>query len=124
MCPIRCGVEIDPAARRALSPRSTPYAMINSSDGPFGFQRIATLLSLGTTSLISWSCLPRSAGVARDIPVTFPVGFARLATSPLPVSRVLPATTDGLRRCAGVRWKSRCAYRRLTVIVAVLATPL
>src|SRR5262245_1049815 len=67
-----------------------------------GFQRNATLVSAGRSSLRSCSCFAVRSN-ARDVePVMFPPGFAKLTTSPLPTGSPTIVITMGIELVASL----------------------
>jgi hypothetical protein len=68
--------------------------------GFVGFHRTATRETEGIASLSISSRLPLSSAEIKLIPVMFPPGRARLATSPAPTGSAMAAITIGIVRVA------------------------
>jgi hypothetical protein len=68
--------------------------------GSVALARAATQHADGSMSRISWTLLPASSAVTLAIPVTFPPGRGRLATSPVAMGSPVSAMTIGISRVA------------------------
>src|ERR1700736_1823659 len=64
--------------------------------GSVALARAVTRRAHGSISRISCTLLPASSAVAEAIPVTFPPGRGRLATSPVPTGSPVSAMTIGI----------------------------
>ena len=76
--------------------------------------RTATRVIRGMISFRSSSCLPVRSGVIKVVPVTFPPGRARLATSPVPTASPTPDMTTGI---VVVAFLTACAASVLAVTI-------
>ena len=68
--------------------------------GSVALARAATQHADGSMSRISWTLLPASSADTLAIPVTFPPGRGRLATSPVAMGSPVSAMTIGISRVA------------------------
>src|SRR6266700_3434528 len=68
--------------------------------GSVALARAVTRRAHGSISRISCTLLPASSAVAEAIPVTFPPGRGRLATSPVPTGSPVSAMTIGISSVA------------------------
>src|SRR6202030_524103 len=96
LLPILIGLIAVPVA----SPPSWICSRKGLEKGSVALARAATQHADGSMSRISWTLLPASSAVTLAIPVTFPPGRGRLATSPVAMGSPVSAMTIGISRVA------------------------
>src|ERR1700681_1310193 len=103
---ILTGLMVVPVA----SPPSFICSRKGLEKGSVALARAVTRRARGSISRISCTLLPASSAVAEAIPVTFPPGRGRLATSPVPTGSPVSAMTIGI---SSVACFAACHCRKL-----------